>query len=373
MFAGSNGTFVTSGAELQFSNAASGNLTIGGEALTISGAGVGGTQGALRNVAGNNSFAGLITLGAASTIQSDANTLTLSGGTSSANYGLTITGAGNTTISGNMTNGTGGLIKNGAGSLTIASGATQTAAVGKVDLNAGSITVGNGANTNTLTANEFDALGGTTLTIASAGLVNVTQAASVTSSFAGAMAGAGEFKFTGADSTSILALSNSFTASSLTLTLGGGTLSLLGGVHATFGTIHITGNTVLDFNNSAGTFLSSAALVIDGGVTVTVNNWISVANDTLLSSVWYATSTVNAGSLGGTDQLGGTPLAQIGFTNYGGLTTTWVSGLHDGWFDHEIRPTPEPATYGAIFLSGCLGLLGWRRWRSRRQTLQNLS
>ena len=33
---------------------------------------------------------------------------------------------------------------------------------------------------------------------------------------------------------------------------------------------------------------------------------------------------------------------------------------------NEIRPTPEPATYGAIFLSACFGLLGWRRFRARR-------
>jgi autotransporter-associated beta strand protein len=363
---GSDGTFVLSGAELQLSNVASGNLTIGGEALTISGAGVGGAQGALRNVAGNNTFGGLVTLGAAATIQSDANTLTLSGGTSSANYALTVTGAGNTTISGNMTNGTGSLIKNGTGSLTIAAAATQTATVGSVQLNAGSITVGNGTNSNTLNATEFDAVAGTTLTIASAGMVSVNQAAGVTSSFAGTMAGSGTFSFTGADSTSILALSSSFTASNLTLTLGGGTLSLLGGVGITVGTIHITGNTILDFNNSAGTFLSSAALVIDAGVTVTVNNWVSVANNTAASTVWYATNTINAGTLGGSDQVGGIPLSQIAFTNYGGLTTTWVSGNHNGWFDHEIRPTPEPATYGALLLSGCLGLLGWRRSRAKK-------
>ncbi|MBM3852211.1 MAG: hypothetical protein FJ399_03555 [Verrucomicrobia bacterium] len=363
---GSDGTFVSSGAELQLSNVANGNLTIGGEALTISGAGVGGSQGALRNVAGNNTFGGLVTLGAAATIKSDANTLTLSGGTSSANHALTITGSGNTVISGNMTNGTGSLIKNGTGSLTIAAAATQSATVGSVQLNAGSMTVGSGTHTNTLNATEFDAVAGTTLTIASAGMVSVNQAAGVTSSFAGTMAGSGTFSFTGADATSILALSSSFTASNLTLTLGGGTLSLLGGVGITVGTIHITGNTILDFNNSAGTFLSSAALVIDAGVTVTVNNWVSVANNTAASTVWYATNTVNAGTLGGSDQVGGIPLSQIVFTNYSGLTTTWVSGNHNGWFDHEIRPTPEPATYGALFLSGCLGLLGWRRYRGKK-------
>ena len=126
---------------------------------------------------------------------------------------------------------------------------------------------------------------------------------------------------------------------------------------------------MLDFNNSAGTFLSAANVVIDAGVTVTVNNWISVANNAAASTAWYATSKLNSGTLGGSNQVGGFPLANISFTNYSpGLTTTWVSGNNNGWFDHEIRPTPEPATYGAILLSSCFGLLGWRRFSRRNQT-----
>ncbi len=70
---------------------------------------------------------------------------------------------------------------------------------------------------------------------------------------------------------------------------------------------------------------------------------------------------VNSGTL-----YGNSPLNQIVFTNYNGLTTTWVSGTSNGWFDKEIRPTPEPATYGALFISGCLGLLGYRRYRGRK-------
>ncbi|MDO8544212.1 MAG: autotransporter-associated beta strand repeat-containing protein [Opitutaceae bacterium] len=350
------GTFVTSGAELQLS----GGLTIGGEALSINGAGGGGTAGALNNVAGSNTFGGVVTIASASTIKNSAagTTLTLSGGTSSANNALTIAGAGNTTISGNIANGTGTLTKAGSGTLTF-SGATGT--VGTTALNAGAISVGGSSVLNT---GAFSSVAGTTLTIASGGSVAANYSGGTTY-FSGAMAGAGEFQKTGAGT---LVFDTTFTASSLTLTLNGGTLSLLGGQFA-FGTIHITGNTILDFNNSAGTFLSSANLVIDAGVTVTVNNWTSVANNAALSTVWYATNTINAGTLGGVDIVGGTPLSQVAFTNYGGLTTTWVSGNHGGWFDHEIRPTPEPSTYGAILLTGCLGLIGWRRFRGRKSKL----
>jgi len=118
------------------------------------------------------------------------------------------------------------------------------------------------------------------------------------------------------------AFDQTFDASGLTLELAGGTLSLAGGIGVTLGTLHITGDTILDFNNSAGTFLSSAALAIEAGVTITVNNWITVSGDALSSTVWYATGTVNGGSLGGMDQVGGTPLNQILFTSYDGLTTT---------------------------------------------------
>jgi hypothetical protein len=102
-------------------------------------------------------------------------------------------------------------------------------------------------------------------------------------------------------------------------------------------------------------------------VNITVKGWAAVADDAASSTVWYATNTINTGSLGGTDQVGGVPLSQINFQGWdvNSFPTTWVSGNHSGWFNHEIRPTPEPSTYGAIFLAFCLGLLGWRRFRPR--------
>ncbi|MEX2044431.1 MAG: autotransporter-associated beta strand repeat-containing protein, partial [Opitutus sp.] len=373
-FAGdtANGTVVQSGAQLQLE----GGITIGSfESLILNGTGVS-TSGAMRNVGGSNSYLGLVTLGSASTITANSGTsLTLSGGIATSGNTLTagtVANNGNITISGSVSGG-GNLIKNGANTLTL-SGSTTT--LGTVTMNAGTLnfngtTATTGAmhllggatsvgGSTTLNTGAIDAVAGTTLTIASGGSV-VADYASGTTTFSGALAGGGGFEKTGAGT---LVFDNPFTASSLTLTLNGGTLSLLGGAFSV-GTIHITGDTILDFNNSAGTFFSSTSLVIEAGVTVTVNNWISVANNSALSTIWYATSTINGGSLGGSDIKGGTPLSQIEFSNFDGLTTTWVSSDHDGWFDREIRPTPEPATYGAMFLGGCLGLLGWRRWRAR--------
>ena len=55
-----SGTLVYSGAALELQNATA--VTIGAEALTLSGTGTGLASGALRNVTGNNSFGGAITL-----------------------------------------------------------------------------------------------------------------------------------------------------------------------------------------------------------------------------------------------------------------------------------------------------------------------
>lgn len=373
-----SGVVVSSGAALQFAQDGGGNnISVVGVGATINGTGLS-SGGALQNLTGSNDYAGLVTLGSSSLITANAGTsLTLSGGIGTAAQGLivgTTANNGNITVSGNVTGG-GNLTKAGTGSLAF-SGANTT--LGTVTLNAGSLTfsgatVTTGAvhlsagsmfvgSSTTATTGAIDAVAGTTLTIASGGSVAANYA-SGTTTFSGALAGAGEFQ---KDGTGTLVFNNTFAATNLTLTLNGGTLSLLGG-QFTFGTIHITGNTILDFNNSAGTFLTSTNLIIDTGVTVTVNNWTTVANNAALSTVWYASNTINGGTLGGTSQSGGAPLNQIGFTNFGGFTTTWVSGNVNGWFDREIRPTPEPSTYGLIFISGCLGVIGFRRYRRNRR------
>ena len=224
----------------------------------------------------------------------------------------------------------------------------------------------------------------------------------------GPSSGSGTLKVTGHNA---LTFDSSISASNLTLTLGGASVGLtnngvadysqalhvyLGdlthtGINVTVGTIHITGDTILDFGNSAGTVLSSVNLIVDQGVNVQVDNWKTVLNNgtnntAANSTVWYVLATQtgtgvasgglvsgSAGNLtlasGGSDAKNVAPLTQITFNNPQGSigsTTTWVDGFHDGWFDHEIRPTPEPTTYGAIFMTGCLGVLGVRQLRRRR-------
>jgi autotransporter-associated beta strand protein len=119
------GTTVTAGATLELS----GNVAITGEALTLNGNGVGG-DGALRNVSGDNLFAGLITLATNSRIQSDiaGDVLSLDVASGPAISGVdtnvTFAGDGDITVADAISLGTGGLTKEGAGVLIL--GGTNT-------------------------------------------------------------------------------------------------------------------------------------------------------------------------------------------------------------------------------------------------------
>lgn len=122
------GTTVGAGAALQLA----GGITVGAEALTLSSNGLGGA-GALRNAEGNNTWGGLITLGATNTrINSDLDTLTIDVATGNAiatdSTGLartlTLGGAGNIVVADAIARtGSGGvltLVKDGIGTATLA-------------------------------------------------------------------------------------------------------------------------------------------------------------------------------------------------------------------------------------------------------------
>ena len=157
-----SGTSVSSGAALEIQN----NITVGAEALTLSGTGDGTgtpTTGALRNISGNNTYGGLITLGSASRINSDSGTLTISnaGTITGSTFGLTVGGAGNTDITSIIGTGTGTLTKDGAGTLTLTGANTYT---GGTIVAGGTLLVsntsGSGTGTGTVTVNGGGTLGG---------------------------------------------------------------------------------------------------------------------------------------------------------------------------------------------------------------------
>ena len=110
------GTSVAGGAALQLQ----GGITVGAEALTLNGTGIS-TDGALRSISGVNTYGGLVTLGSATRIQSDAGTLLLTntGTISGATFGLTVGGAGNTIINSIIGTTSGTLTKDGTGTLRL--------------------------------------------------------------------------------------------------------------------------------------------------------------------------------------------------------------------------------------------------------------
>ncbi len=173
------GSFVYSGGTLQLQE----NIAIGTEALSLNGSGVG-NAGALRNISGNNSWAGRITLAAASTIASDSGTLTLISNVVNGGFVSTFSGAGNIAVN-NVISGTGGLTKSGTGMVTLSGSNTFT---GIVSINAGTLSLGsseriaNAANMS-LGGGNFDTAGQNetvgTLTLAAKSTIDLGAGASV--------------------------------------------------------------------------------------------------------------------------------------------------------------------------------------------------
>jgi autotransporter-associated beta strand protein len=184
------GTTVASGAVLQIQNI----ITVGAEALSLSGEGIAATttslsgtgistSGALRNISGNNTYGGAITLASASRINSDtfATTLTLTGGITATNLNLAIGGLGNTTVStAGITTGSGSLTKDNIGTLTLSAANTYT---GTTTVLGGTLAIAREAAlyngvTGSWTAANINVKGGATLalTVDPAGTLGFTEA-----------------------------------------------------------------------------------------------------------------------------------------------------------------------------------------------------
>ena len=287
--------------------------------------------------------------------------------TLNANRGVAIGGAGATvnvnsgttlTYGGILAGSSGGdLNKTGLGTLVLSGVNTYN---GNTNLNAGTLTISSDANLGA-TGGALNFNGGalsTTASLASTRTINVNGSGSLsvangtTFTFGGEIDGTGDLNVN-LNTSGTLAFNSTIDFSTGSLTLTGGTLAL-SGVNLSLGTLHITGNTVLDFGNSAASILNVGTLTVDAGVSVTVTNWVNAVDYFLAANFTGATP----------NQRGGTPENQITFTtptSYPNSSTQWQG------YDHQITPAPEPSTYGVLFIGGCLGWLGFRRWRSSRR------
>ncbi len=404
-------TSVAAGATLQL-KPGSGNVSFQPESLVLNGAGVGGA-GALENVSGNNTWTGGITLGSDSTVKADAGTsFTITGSIDgSAATGqaqtLTIGGPGNTTITGPVSDGTGGgrlqLVKNDASTLTLNSVNSFT---GAITINAGTLAVPVNNTFGSLT-NSVAVAGGATFALSGgnsftntigaltgSGLVSIAANTNLkvvnggADAFDGRLTGTGLFEKAGAGTFTFSSTSNtssfnyggtvkldagtlefrggsSTNALTLTnLTLSGGTL-LLTGSYINVGTLNITANTFLDFGTGGASILNAANVYIAAGVTLTVQNWTSETDFLFANSAFRQNN--GSGTLAVYNAVGAVPESQVHFANdpnsADGSHTTWINSNFDGYTNFEIRPIPEPATYGVWLIGGCLAFLGWRRRR----------
>jgi len=404
------GTTVDNGATLQLEQTTFGAVTVGNEALSINGSGVGGL-GALNSKAGNNSWAGAITLassGTGATIKSDTvgDTFTLSNsitGAASVTQDLVVRGVGNIAISGQIVNGaSGGLVtltKNDSGTVSLTGANTFTGAItvngGTLSLGGSTlggqnaVSVGSGATLSQVgggASNTISALTGSggTVSIASGGTVVVNNSSSDT--FGGVLSGTGTFEKTGAGTftftnnvstfnfggtvkldTGTLEFTGGTQLNSLTLanlTIGGGTL-LLTGAYINVGTLNITGNTVFDFGNASTSILNATNVFIAAGAQITIQNWTSETD------FFYALTSFQqtAGPSAVYNAVGAAPENQVLF-NGTGANTTWTDNYPGGGYQNfEIRQVPEPTTYGALFLASCVSLLSWQRYRRRSKNV----
>jgi len=121
---GSSAISVIAGATVQVQ----GSIVGGTQSLTLAGPGAANATGALENISGINSYAGIIALTGSTTISSDAGSLSLSntGTITGSGNNLTLTGGGAGSIAGIIGTGGGALTKTGAGAWTLTGASTYT-------------------------------------------------------------------------------------------------------------------------------------------------------------------------------------------------------------------------------------------------------
>lgn len=422
-----SGTTVGSGAALQLEKNAT-DLAVGAEALSLNGSGYNNADGALRNVSGNNSWSGTVTLAGNARINTETgSSLAMTGDFTATTQTLTVGGGGDTTLSGAIGTGTGGIIKDGGGTLTLSGLATNSFSGGlnvqdgtvilnkTAGLNAtgtGSVTVGDGTgsansavvqlsqsnqiadsaavtinqdgkldlNGNNETIGSLAGTGAGTLALGSGALI-VGNANST--SYSGAITGTSTASLT-KQGTGTLSLSGDINfGGNVTVTgTAGNTLAFSGNIPSIAGELTLGAGSKLVLNlTGAMHTLTIDTLHITGNTTIdfgassnsilNVNNLIIDSGVTLVSIInWTnASDFFFAQSWSGAtlNTVGaGNPEIQITFSGYSPTQTAWLG--NNPWNGYnQITPAPEPATYGFILMAAGVALVGYRRLRAGKK------
>jgi autotransporter-associated beta strand protein len=380
------GVSVASGAALELQ----GGITVGAEALTINNTGIS-SGGALRNISGNNTWGGTITLSNnASRINSDAGTLTLSAANSitATNINLTLGGAGNLSVSGTITTGSGTLTKDGSGTLTLSGANTFT---GGTTLNAGTLNINNAGS-----AGTSSAIGTGTFTIAG-GTINNTSTGDITLSTNNAQNWNGDFTYTGGTRSLNLGTgavtmnaSRQVTVSGNMLTVGGvindnsrsltkagaGTLAFgsnnvtIRGLTISEGTLRSTSGTLTlagDYSNSGTfthnsgtvTFNGNNALQTVSGSSSTAFNLVTVDKGTAKTNILDVTSVITMATATSAPSLtltnGSFRLSSAStITPFGGTTSIPAAG---GFILNNSSAIVNWGSAGSLTLNGDLNII----------------
>jgi len=351
------GTNVASGATL----AIGGDISLVGEAISLAGSGVGGA-GAVRNLSGDNSHSGQLTLTDDSRINSDAGSLTLSGPIDATLAGrvLMLGGAGSGVVVGAVRAGVGEVVKDGAGIWTLSGDnlyAGSTTISGGILQALGSGSLGDGSSTNVLIFNGgiLQAIGDLSspstrgVQVQSSGAIDTNGHAV---SFDGILTGTGQLTKTGAG---ILTLAGSNTASqsySGTLLIEGGTLAING----LFGDLDLIGglNQAEVRVRSGGVLLGTGrvagSIFLEGG-RLSGALFITGTTDMGAGSVLSGTATV-----GGDLVLGSGSLVSPG--NSPGTITVLGSTTFSAGSTYNVETVAGTTTSDLIAITGSLAITG---------------
>ena len=338
-----SGTTVASGAVLQLQ----GDVAVPGETLSLNGSGISGL-GVLRNLGGSNSWSGLITLAASSTINAESGTLDLEANITNSASIATFTNNGTIIFNGGLGSGTGGFIKYGAGLMLLGGTNTYT---GSTTINAGTVRCtapgilssvsATTVNTNgVLDLNSFNqtllSLAGTGPGSVALGGATLTAGATTSTTFAGVLSGTGSLLKTGI-STMTLSGVNTYTGGT-TINAGAISVSAASGIGSITNALTLNGG-ALTTSGSAITFIRAVTLGANngtfniGGTSLTLSNVISgpgalvkmgtqilvlAATNTYLGGTTNAAGTLTIGS----DAALGDAASSLTFSNTATLTTT---------------------------------------------------